>query len=331
MPNTNRKVLLTAGIHNDGIKLIEEEAEIVYPTKPLNLLTSRDLIETGRDCNGIIAVTNVEKISREVIEALPKLQIIARHGVGFENVDVTAASERGVYVTTTPVLDETVADHAFALLLSLSRNICIGHNYVASKQWTVSDPRMFVGQDVWGKTLGIIGLGRIGCKIARRAAGFAMRTLYFDVVRKPEQEKQLNVEYKPLNELLMQSDVMVISCALTEESRSLIGERELALMKRSAFLINIARGPIVQHDALVRVLRDRTIAGAGLDVFDQEPLPSDDPLIGLENVVMTPHLASNTAECRRRMAITVAEDVVSVIRGEAPKYPINPQISVTRH
>lgn len=294
----------------------------------MNLLTSSDLIETGRDCNGIIVATDVEKISREVIEALPKLQIIARHGVGFENVDVRAAFERGVYVTTAPVLDDTVADHAFALLLSLSRNICRGHNYIASKQWTVRDPNMFAGQDVWGKTLGIIGLGRIGSKIARRAAGFAMRTIYFDVIRRPEQERQLGVEYLPLNELLKQSDVVLISCALTEQSRSMVGDKELALMKRSAFLINIARGPIVQHDALVRALCDGGIAGAGLDVFDREPIPMNDSLLGLDNVVMTPHLASNTVECRRRMAIAVAQDVLSVLRGEAPKYPINPEISV---
>ena len=296
----------------------------------MNLLTSRDLIEAGTDCNGIIAVTSADKISREVIEALPKLKIIARHGVGLDNVDVGAASERGVHVTIAPVIDETVADHAFALLLSLSRNICRGHDYIASRQWIVRDPNMFVGQDVWKKTLGIIGLGRIGSKIARRAAGFAMRTIYFDVVRKPEQERELGVEYQPMNELLRQSDVVLISCALTEESRSMIGERELALMKRSALLINIARGSIVQQDALVSALRGGGIAGAGLDVFDREPIPMNDSLLGLDNVVMTPHLASSTIECRRRMAIAVAEDVLSVFHGHAPKYPVNPEISAMR-
>lgn len=303
---------------------------MVFPSKPVNLLTSRDLIEAGTDCNGIIAVTSAEKISREVIEALPKLKIIARHGAGFENIDVTAARERGIYVTTAPVLEETVADHAFALLLSLSRNICSAHSYVVSKQWISRDPNIFVGQDVWGKTLGIIGLGRIGSKIARRASGFAMRTIYFDIIRKPEQETQLGVEYQPVNELLKQSDVVLISCALTEGSRSIIGERELALMKSSAFLINIARGPIVQHDALVRALRDGRIAGAGLDVFDQEPIPLNDSILSLSNVVMTPHVASNTAECRKRMAIAVAQDVLRVLNGQAPRYPINPETCFTR-
>jgi len=312
------------------MRILRREAQVIFPSRPPNLRASEDLIDTATDCKGIIAVTGAERLNREVIEALPKLKIIARHGVGLEYIDVIAASERGVYVTAAPVLDETVADHAFALLLSLSRNVCKGHNFVASKQWTTGHQTGLEGQDVWGKTLGIIGFGRIGGKIARRAGGFAMRSVYYDVVRKIEQETAFRVEYRSLNELLKESDVVVISCPLTEQSRSLIGREQLSLMKNSAFLINIARGPIVQHEALVNALRTGSIAGAGLDVFDEEPIPVDDPLLSLDNVVMTPHLASDTTECRRRVAIAVAEDVVRVLRGEAPKYAVNPNISVTR-
>jgi len=322
------KVVITTQIHQDGIKLLEREAEIVLLSKALNLLTPEDFIEIGKDSDALIVVTNVEKIAQDVIKGLTKLRIIARHGVGYDNVDVKAASDRGIYVTTAPVLEETVADQAFALLLCLARNICKGHNYVASKGWKVRDPYKFMGTDVWSKTAGIIGLGRIGSRIAERAGGFNMRILYHDVVRKTDLETKLGVEYQPLNELLKKSDFIFIACPLTDKTLGMIGEEEFASMKHSALLINVARGHIVSHDALVQALREGQIAGAGTDVYDQEPLPLDDPLLSLDNVVLTPHLASNTIECRRRMAVTVAEEVLRVLHGEKPKYAVNPEISV---
>jgi len=324
------KVVITTRIHQEGIELLEREAEIVFPNKPLNLLTPRDFTDIGKDSDALIVVTNVEKITREVIEGLPRLRIIARHGVGYDNVDVKAASERGIYVTTAPVLDETVADQAFALLLCLARNTCKGHNYVMSKGWRVRDPYKFMGTDVWGKTCGIIGLGRIGTRIAERAKGFKMKVLYCDVIRKTELENQLGAHYRPLDELLRESDIVFITSPLTKETHGMIAKKEFRTMKRSAFLINVARGPIVSHDALVKALRDGQIAGAGIDVFDQEPLPLEDPLLGLDNVVLTPHLASNTVECRARMARTVAEEVLRVLHGEKPKYPANPEINIAR-
>jgi len=326
MLNQKFKVALTSRIHEDGIRLLESESTLVFPQKPINLLTSRDLIDVAKDADAIIVVTNVETVDREVIENLPKVRIIARHGVGYENVDVRAASERGVYVTTAPVLDESVADNAFALSLCLARNICKAHNYVTSKEWRVRDPFRFMGVDVWGKTAGIIGLGRIGSRIAERAKGFKMRVLYYDVVKKPDLERTLDVVYKPFDELLKESDFVFIAVLLTERTRGMIGEGALSSMKRSAFLINVARGPIVNHNALVKALREGWIAGAGLDVFDQEPLPLDDPLLSLDNVVLTPHLSSNTVECRKRLAVTVAEEVMRVLHGEHPAYAVNPEI-----
>lgn len=320
------KVMVTTQIHQDGIRLLEPEADIAFPDKPLNLLTPRDFIEIGKDADALIVVTNIEKVTREVVENLPKLRIIARHGVGYDNVDLQAASERGIYVTTAPVLDETVADQALALLLCLARNICKGHNFVMSKGWRVRDPYKFMGADVWGKTAGIIGLGRIGTRIAERTRGFKMNLLYYDVVRKRDLEDQFGAEYKPLDELLRESDIIFIASPLTEETRGMIGEKEFASMKRSTFLINVARGPIVDHEALVKALREGNIRGAGLDVFDREPLPLDDPLLSLDNVVLTPHLASNTTECRRRMAVTVVEDVLRVLHGEKPRYAVNLEI-----
>jgi len=167
--SSSSKILITTRIHEDGLRLLEREFEVTLLKKPLNLLSCGDFVESGKDCRGIIVVTNVERVTKEVINALPKLMIIARHGVGFDNVDVKAASERGIYVTTAPVLDETVADQAFALLLCLARRTCEGHQFVMSRQWKTKDPYMFMATDVWGKTMGIIGLGRIGSKIAQRA------------------------------------------------------------------------------------------------------------------------------------------------------------------
>ncbi|MCS7120957.1 MAG: D-glycerate dehydrogenase [Nitrososphaerota archaeon] len=324
------KVFVTARIHEDGLKLLERQAEVVFPDKSADSLTVEDFIRFGQNSDGMIVVTNVEKITREVIEGIPSLKIIARYGVGYDNVDVKAASERGVYVTITPVLDETVADHAFALLLSLARNVCKGHNYVMSKGWTARTPSIFMGTDVWGKTAGIIGLGRIGTRIAERAIGFKMRILYYDTVRKSDIEDKLLAEYRSLDALLAESDIIFISCPLTDETRNLLDEEELSRMKKSAFLINVARGPIVNHGALVKALREGWIAGAGLDVFNREPLPADDPLLELDNVVLTPHLASSTWECRRRMAITAAEEVLRVLDGNPPRYAVNPEISVRR-
>ena len=323
------KVVVTSQIYEDGIKLLEQEAEISFPAKPLNLLTPRDLIELGKDADAFIVVTNVEKITKEVIKGLPKLRIIARHGVGYDNVDVKTASGKGIYVTTAPVLDETVADQALALLLCLARNTCKMHNYVVSKEWKAREPFRFMGTDVWGKTAGIVGLGRIGSKIAERAKGFKMRVLYHDIVRKADLESSLGVERKPLDGLLKESDIIFISAPLGDATRGMIGGRELELMKSSALLINVARGPIVDHDALAKALREGRIAGAGLDVFDREPVPLDDPLLNLDNVVLTPHMASNTIECRKRQALTVAQEVLRVLHGEKPRYAVNPEISAS--
>jgi D-3-phosphoglycerate dehydrogenase len=321
------KVFITAQMHQDGISLLEKEAELIFPSKPLNLLVAEDFIAAGKDCDALVAVTNVEQITHDVIVGLPKLKIIARHGVGYDNVDVKAASNRGIHVTTAPVLEETVADQAFALLLCLARNTCKANDYVMSRKWTVRDPYKFMSTDVHRKTAGIIGLGRIGAGIAERAKGFRMMVLYFDVVRKQELEHELGLEFKQFNDLLRESDFIFVSCPLNEKTHGLIDKKEFALMKSSAFIINVARGPIISHDALVNALQANRVAGAGLDVYDQEPLPLDDPLLNLNNVVLTPHLSANTIECRRRMAVTVAEEVLRVLHGEKPRYSVNPDIN----
>ncbi|MCS7113584.1 MAG: D-glycerate dehydrogenase [Candidatus Bathyarchaeota archaeon] len=313
-------VVVTAPIHREALDLLRNEADVyVFEEPPVE----DELIESVRDADAILVTLNVERVSRRVIESASKLRVIARHGVGYDNVDVDAATERGVWVTITPVLHETVADMAFAHILCLARNVCRASQHVKSRLWRIRDPFLFVGMDVWGKVIGIIGLGRIGSAIAKRSKGFSMKILYYDIVRKPQLEIEFEAEYRPLNDLLRESDFVVISCPLTEYTRGMIGEDELKLMKPTAILVNIARGPIVDHDALVKALREGWIAGAGLDVFWQEPLPLEDPLLDLDNVILTPHIASNTSECRRRMALTAVEDILRVLHGEPPRYPVN--------
>lgn len=320
--NLKYKIFLTSQIHEDGIKLLKREVKVVFPQKPLNLLTSEDIIKVGKDSDGIIVVTNVEQITREVIWSLPKIKIIARHGVGYENVDVDAARAKGIVVTISPVLEQTIADHAFALLLSLARNLCKAHQYVVSKRWTTRDPYKYMGTDVHEKNAGIIGMGRIGTQISKRAKGFNMKVLYYDPIRKPQYEKTLGIEYRSLNDLLKKSDAIFVSAPLTKETRGMINKDKFKLMKHSAFLINVARGPIINHKDLFEVLTKKRIAGAGLDVFDEEPIPLNSPLFKFDNVLLTPHLAPNTIECRKRMAVTVAEEVLRVLHGEKPRYDI---------
>ena len=317
------KVFITGPFINEAIDLLKKECEVIVSPKPPNELTPRDIIEYAKDADALLVVSTIEQINREVVMNLPKLKIIARNGVGYDNVDVQAATERGIPVTIAPVLQDTVADHVFGLIICLARKICSAHIYVKTGKWNILDPIQYRGIDITGKTIGIIGLGRIGVEVARRAKGFKMRILYYDTVRKHEIENSLGVEYCSLDELLRESDFVVIAVPLTRETYHMIGRRELSLMKKTAFLINIARGPVVDHDALVEALRENRIAGAGLDVYDKEPLPIDDPLLTLDNVILTPHIASNTYECRRRMAITTAEEILRVVHGEKPKYAIN--------
>ncbi|MEM1524905.1 MAG: D-glycerate dehydrogenase [Nitrososphaerales archaeon] len=314
------KVIITAPIREEGVKLLEKETELkIFPYPP----TEDALMKEISDVDALLVTTNVEKITKRLIDNAQKLKIIARHGVGYENVDVNAATKKGIWVTVTPVLSETVADHAFALILCLSRNVCKANNYMKNKKWVIRDPLIFIGNDVSNKTIGILGLGRIGSCIAERAKGFNMNILYNDIVRKKDLEEKLNLKFTSLEDLLSESDYVVISLPLTQQTIGLIGEKELKSMKRTAFLINIARGAIVDHNALVKALKESWIAGAGIDVFYKEPLPIDDPILELDNVILTPHIASNTVECRKRMAITAAEEILRVLHGEEPKYPVN--------
>jgi phosphoglycerate dehydrogenase-like enzyme len=249
------------------------------------------------------------------------LKLISRWGVGYDAIDIPAATERGVVVAYTPgLLNETVADFAFALLLSAARKVHIGYQNMACGEW-----RGAWGNDVFGKTLGIIGCGRIGQAMARRAAGFTMRLLAYDVHPDPAAEK-LGVHFVSLDELLAESDFVTLHAALTPENRGLIGEEKLRKMKRSAYLINTARGALVDEAMLAHALREGWIAGAALDAFVVEPLPSEHPLRDAPNLLLTPHLASFARETGERVSTTAAQAIVDLAGGRKPRFVVNPEV-----
>jgi len=247
--------------------------------------------------------------------------------VGLDNVDLDAATRKGVFVTFTPVLAETCADLTLGLILALARRIVEGDSAVRAGQW---EPEKLMGHDVHGATLGIIGLGRIGSVVARRARGFNMKVLYHSRTRKPDLEKELGLKYVDLDALLKGSDFVSLHVPLNEKTVNMIGERELRLMKKTAYLINISRGPVVDERTLYKALAEGWIAGAGLDVLSMEPPSPENPLLKLRNMVFTPHVGSATVECRRRMSETVVDDVLGVLEGKMPRYLANPEVLKTK-
>jgi glyoxylate reductase len=237
-----------------------------------------------------------------LLDRTPNVKVISNHGVGVDHIDLAAAEERGIPVGNTPgCLDGATADMTFALLLATARNVVIGDRYARGPEFTVYDPSLMIGKEVHGATIGIVGLGRIGKQVARRACAFDMRVLYHNRRRDLAAEAEFNAEYRTLDELLAESDFVTLNCPLTAETTNLISRPQFERMKRSAMLINMARGAVVDTQALYEALRDGQIAAAGLDVTEPEPLPRDHPLLKLPNLVLTPHLGSAADRTRRCM------------------------------
>ena len=324
------KVYVTRRIPEVGLEILRKYCDVAYRDE-VPPPTREELLEAVRDVDALYCTLN-EKIDREVLDSAERLKVIGTMSVGVDHIDVDYATSKGVYVVHTPgVLTETVADHTWALILAVARRIIEADSYVRKGEWKIPwAPTMMLGYDVYGKTLGIIGLGRIGAAVARRAKGFNMRVLYYDIVRRPEFEKELGVEYATLERVLKESDVVSIHTPLTPQTRKMIGEKELRLMKKTAILVNTARGPIVDQAALVRALREGWIAGAGLDVFEEEPISQDNPLLELKNVVLTPHIGSASHETRSKMAEIAASGIVKVLRGERPENLYNPEVMKIR-
>jgi len=313
------KVLVTREIPEAGLRPLETYDLTVLSEAP----PARDeLLEAAKGAEGVLSNVT-EKMDAEFMDAAGDgLKVIANMAVGYDNVDVEAAKKRGIAVTNTPgVLDETTADTAFMLLLAAARRLGESERTLRAGNWEWWGPKLFVGVDVWGKKLGIVGMGRIGQAVARRGRGFGMEVLYHNRSRNENAEKELDARYTDLEELLETADFVSVHTPLTDETRHLIGPGELDKMKPTAVLVNTSRGPVVDEGALADALSEGRIFAAGLDVYEEEPKVHP-KLLALENAVLAPHIGSGSQETRDRMAVLAAENVVAVLAGEGPKTPV---------
>lgn len=283
------------------------------------------LLAKVRNSEGLLSLLT-DKVDAELMDKAPKLKVISNCAVGFDNIDVPEATKRGIIVGNTPgVLTDTTADFAFTLLMAAARRVVEGDKQVRAGLWKTWGPMILLGQDIHGATLGIIGLGRIGAAIARRAKGFGMRLLYFDVVRQKKLEDELSVQYSEFDKLIAESDFITIHTNLTPETHHLIGAKQFEKMKKTCILVNTSRGPIVDNTALYEALRSGKIGFAALDVTEPEPLPANHPLLTLDNVIVTPHIASASVVTRTKMGVMAADNLIAGLKGEMPPNPVNPE------
>ena len=318
------KVLATHRLFEPARRILQEDCDVEYWEKSER--PPRDeVLRRVEDKAGLICLLT-EKVDEELLRAAPKLRIAANVAVGFDNIDVAACTKRGVVATNTPgVLDETTANFAWTLLMAVARRLNLGDALARSGGWKGWDLDQLVGTDVWGKTLGIVGFGRIGRAVARRASGFQMKVIYTDAVRAPtEVENELRAEFRDLNTLLAASDFISLHTPLLPETRGLFDAARFECMKRTAFLINTSRGPVVNEADLVAALERGKIAGAALDVFEKEP--AIHPGLKRPNVVLAPHIASASLETRTKMACMAAENVVALFQGRCPANVLNREV-----
>ena len=319
------KIYVTRVIVPDAIERLQNEFEVEVweePTPPPKEL----MIEKVRECDGMMIESN-DVMDSEVFAAAEKLKVVGTRAIGYDNIDINAATAKGVAIGNTPgMLHESCADFTMGLILSLARQVSRSNRKVIAGEWKIFDQTPYLGTDVYGKTLGLIGLGLIGTAVAKRATGFDMDILYFSRTRKPELEDEFGVIWTPeLKDLLVRSDYVSVHVPLGPDTQGFIGESELAAMKPEAFLINTSRGGTVDPDALRKALLEGRIAGAALDVTSPEPISKDDPLVFMENVLITPHIASASAATLRRMGLMAADNVIARLRGEKMPACLNPE------
>lgn len=324
------RLFITRELPGGAIEKLKNYYEVEVWDKPTP--PPRDiLLSKVRDVDALGCLLT-DKIDKELMDNSPRLRIIAQYAVGYDNIDVNYATARGIYVTNTPgVLTDATADLTFALILAVARRIVEAHNFVVSGKWWESKvawhPSMMLGIELSGKTIGIIGMGRIGKAVAKRALGFGMNVVYYDRTRLSEiEEKELKAKYLPLEELFRVSDIVTVHVPLTQDTRYMIREEHFRLMKNTAIFINTSRGGVVKTEDLVKALENKWIYGAGLDVFEEEPLPANHPLTKLSNVVLTPHIGSATWESRTAMADAVAENLIAFYQGKIPPNLVNPDV-----
>ncbi len=316
------KVLVTRKIPEKGLDMLGARYETVI--NPEDRVMTRDEILAGiGDADALLCLLT-DRIDAEIIDVAPDLRVISNYAVGYNNIDTDYAARKGIAVTNTPgVLTETTADLAWALLMAIARRIPESDVFMRQGRFRGWAPMLMLGSDVHGKTLGIIGMGDIGTAVARRAKGFGMRVLYHNRNRRPEAEKEIGAGYVPLEKLMSESDYISLHVPLTPETMNMLDRDMLELMKPSAYLINTARGEIIDEKHLIEMLKRRRIMGAALDVFHGEPLNVNSELYELDNVVLAPHIGSASLETRTEMAVMAAQAVIDVLEGRRPKNLVN--------
>ena len=325
------RVYVTRLLPQPGMELLERECEIAL-NKDEGPPGHDEIIANIGDKEGLLCLLT-DRITKDIIDAGKNLRVISTYSAGFEHVDVAEATKRGIYIGYTPdVLTDATADLTMALLLATARRITEAERMVRARQWKVAwSPTFLSGVSVWGKTLGIIGAGRIGKAVAMRAKGFAMKVLYSNTTRlAAAEERELAMEFREVEELLAASDFVSIHTPLTEKTRNFIDEKKLRSMKPGAILINTSRGATVDEKALLKALKEKWIGGAGLDVYQKEPIEKDNPLLECENVVLLPHIGSATREARSRMAELAALNLLAPLKGEPPLCWVNPDVQKVR-
>ncbi len=320
------RVFVTRVIAQEALDQIAQATEMeVWPEElppPYEVL-----LEKARDAEGLLTMLS-DRVDAALMDAAPKLKVVSNIAVGYDNITIAEATKRHIVVSNTPrVLTETTADLAFTLLMAAARRVVEAANYTRKGQWKTWGPKILLGQDIHNATLGIIGLGHIGAEVAKRGRGFNMKLLYYDEIRRSEEEeKRLGVEYVPdLAKLLPRADFISVHVPLLPQTHHLIGAAEFALMKPTAVFVNTSRGPVVDQKALYEALKARQIFTAGLDVTEVEPISPDDPLLTLDNVIITPHIASASFTTRKNMALMAAENLLAGLRGETPPNCVNPE------
>lgn len=320
-----KKVLMLQPIHQVGFDTFDERFEVLVASNPAAPAVFPEL----KGVEGIIV--RVAPLTREMIEAAESLKVVAKHGVGVDNIDVAACTERGILVLNTPDANAiSVAEHTITAMASLAKRVVYVDQNTRAGRWQVRDEYKTVDLD--GKVLGLVGVGRIGTQVARQARGaFNMEVIAYDPFIKPEVAQENGIRLVPdMDKVFREADVVSLHIPLTPQTRNLVGADKLASMKRSAFLVNFARGEIIDEPALVAALKDGVIAGAALDVYQQEPTPKDHPLFQLENVILSPHSAALTRECVMRMSRTTAQGVADDLLGMKPRYIVNPEALANR-
>lgn len=319
-----KKVYIARPIDNKGLEKLKAHESFVIASNPVDKILSKDeLVQNAKGAEAVVTMLT-DTIDAEVMDGIGKnLKIIANYAVGFDNIDLKAAQARGIIVTNTPeVMTQAVAEHAMGLILACARRIVEGDKFVREKKYEGWDPELLLGPEIAGKTLGIVGIGRIGSALAYIGYhGFGMKIVYSDINRNEEIERNLQADHMSLHSLLERSDFISLHVPLLDSTKHMISADEFKMMRKSAILVNTARGAIVDEKSLVHALKSGEIFAAGLDVFEDEKTPEDD-LLRLNNVVLTPHIASSTHEARQCMSMCVAENIIEVLNGRPAKTPV---------